>query len=76
MGAQIEARANLLGILERLGPGAWLGVDERWLFACFGEGGHQAADEFAKANSCCFFPEDEGGRFGRAYFACSDKSGG
>jgi hypothetical protein len=63
------ALENLRSILDRLGPGAWLHVDDRWLSACFGEEGPQAADRFAKAHHCSFIPDgDVGGRFGRAYF--------
>jgi hypothetical protein len=68
MTTQGEARANLETILSRLGPGAWLTVDDRWLWACFGSGGHIEADRFAKSKGACFISEGEGGRFGRAYF--------
>jgi hypothetical protein len=68
MSNENAARANLQGILDRLGPGATLSVDDRWLWTCFGDGGPGAADRFAKSNHCGFIPEGEGGTFIRAYF--------
>ena len=67
MSTRDDTLDNLQGILDRLGPGASLCVDDRWLSACFGEGGHQGADHFAKANHCDFIPDGEGGKFIRAY---------
>jgi hypothetical protein len=66
---QDEAQANLQGILDRLGPGAWLAVDETWMWCLFRDGGVDAARRFAEASGCCFVDDGAGiGRFGRAYF--------
>ena len=66
---QDEAQANLQGILDRLGPGAWLAVDATWMWCLFREGGVDAARRFAEASGCCFVEDARGvGRFGRAYF--------
>jgi hypothetical protein len=66
---QDEAQANLQGILDRLGPGAWLAVDQTWMWCLFREGGVDAARRFAESSGCCFVHDGAGvGRFGRAYF--------
>jgi hypothetical protein len=67
--SQQEAQANLQGILDRLGPGAWLAVDRTWMWCLFREGGVEAARRFAESSDCCFVDDGGGvGRFGRAYF--------
>ena len=66
---QDDAQANLQGILDRLGPGAWLAVDEIWMWCLFRGGGVDAAKSFAESTGCCFVDDGGGvGRFGRAYF--------
>ncbi len=71
-----EARNHLKGILDRIGPGMWLGVDDRVLSAAFG---HDAPDDeaaaFAQRNGCAFRYKpgpahgDGMGEFGCAYYA-------
>ena len=50
-----QTQQRLLGILNRIGPGLELTVDERFLIAAFGDmPPYLAADSFAKENNCGF----------------------
>ena len=70
-----QARGNLKEILDRIGPGMWLNVDDRVLSAAFGlDATSDEATEFARRNQCAFRykrgPAYGGmGEFGRAYYA-------
>ena len=70
-----QTRERLKGILDRIGPGLDLGVDDRFLYAAFGdEDTTTKAAQFAHDNHCAFryepgaFHGDDVGIFGRAYF--------
>ena len=74
METQDQSQVRLQGILDRIGPGMWLSVDDRFLVAAFGrESTSKKAEEFAHQNQCAFKYEpgvqhgDGTGRFGRAY---------
>ena len=70
-----QLRGRLKGILDRIGPGLDLSVDDRCLSAAFGnEDTTTKAEQFAHDNHCVFryesgkFHGDGVGFFGRAYF--------
>ncbi len=74
MEAQEQTRTQLSTILDQLGPGMWLRVDDRFLSAAFGKKDKSTeAERFAKDNNCSFQYEtghahgDGTGVFGRAY---------
>ena len=74
MPAEIQDR--LKEILDRIGPGMSLGVDDRVLSAAFGNDTQSdEATEFARRDGCAFRYErgpahgDGMGEFGRAYYA-------
>ena len=74
-----QGLADLTEILDRLGPGATLTIDHRWLSHLFDvevSAAVEAAKEFANRNHCMFtFDEEQGtGKFDRAYFK-SDRKG-
>ena len=69
-----QTRERLKGILDRIGPGLDLSVDDRFLTAAFGdEDTTTKAEQFAHDNDCAFRYEpgkirgDGVGFFGRAY---------
>lgn len=69
-----QVRARLKGILDLIGPGMSLTVDDRFLAAAFGsETPTVEAEQFARQNQCAFRYEpgnhhgDGAGVFGRAY---------
>ncbi len=69
-----QTRGRLKGILDRIGPGLDLSVDDRFLVAAFGdEDTTTKAEQFAHDNHCAFRYEpgksrgDGIGFFGRAY---------
>jgi len=71
---QEQTQARLKGILDRIGPGISLMVDDRFMAAAFGEKTIVTeAKQFADANHCTFRYEpgnhhgDGTGYFGRAY---------
>ncbi len=73
MDTREQGLANLKEILDRLGPGAWLRIDDRWLIRLFDseiDVAFDAATEFAKRNHCTLrYDQEKGiGEFGRAYF--------
>jgi hypothetical protein len=68
-----QALSELQGLVDRLGPGMWLVLDELAVERYFGRTFREAfgiARAFAEMNSCTF--RREGGkraiRFGRAYY--------
>ena len=73
-----QSLADLKAILNHLGPGAWLHIDDRWMEHAFGldkKAAAQAAKNFAQSNQCVFrYEPDAGGSgegvgiFGREYF--------
>ena len=74
METQDQVQARLQDILDRIGPGMWLSVDDRFLVAAFGhESTSKKAEKFAHHNQCAFRFErgaqrgDGTGLFGRAY---------
>ena len=69
-----QTRDRLKSILDRIGPGLNLSVDDRFLIAAFGnEDTVTKAEQFARDNHCAFRYEsgknrgDGRGVFGRAY---------
>ncbi len=74
-----QGLADLTEILNRLGPGATLTIDHRWLSHLFDtevSAAVEAAKEFANRNHCTFMYDKKQvlGKFGRAYFK-SDRNG-
>ncbi len=70
-----QLQARLKAILDQLGPGASLHIDDHWMAASFGRDDvQQIAESFAEQNHCLFRYEpgahhgDGFGIFGRAYF--------
>jgi hypothetical protein len=69
-------------ILDQLGPGAWLHLDDRWMMRLFGfvdvgpekNAGIDAATDFARRNGCAFRYEEDTqmGVFRRALFKRDD----
>ena len=56
---QEQTQARLKGILDRIGPGMWLDVDDRFLAAALGYDATAAkAEQFAKDNHCAFTYEN------------------
>jgi hypothetical protein len=68
MDTKEQSLLRLKEILDRLGPGAWLQIDDRWISHLF-SGSLEAAKEFARENHCAFRYNKESrfGEFGRAY---------
>ena len=74
-----QGLADLTEILDRLGPGAFLTIDHRWISHLFDaevSAAVDAAKEFASRNHCTYtYDEEDGlGIFGRAYFK-EDRNG-
>ena len=74
-----QTRVRLRGILDRIGPGLDLSVDDRFLVAAFGgEDTTTKAEQFAHDNHCAFrykpgkYHGDGIGFFGRAYVKKTD----
>jgi hypothetical protein len=78
METQEQGLSRLKAILDLIGPGASLHIDDRWMARLFGpdkKTAAQSASEFAQHNHCVFrFEPHTGGKgegigiFGRAHF--------